>query len=382
MTMLSRLSQGLERRWVNPAYGGWVLLGLAIFFFAAATNTLAGWLYVMSGVMLALLAIAAVLPPRNLSGLDIQRQPIQPVSAGEPLLVELHIHNTQRQPKGLFQVIDPVPARLGSVQRTAIGAVPPGQDCAWRYDLPTARRGVYRWQTVDLRSAAPLGLFWCRRKAVAPALAMVYPQILPLQRCPLVDTLSPREGQQWHHSHRVQPSTEGVTRALRPYRWGDPTRLIHWRTSARYGELRVRELEKVTASQEVILALNTVAPWASDDFEQAVIAAASLYSYLLKRGFAAVLWLPQLGFLRDYPGVLSALAAVEPAPKANGSTGWPQPLSQPLVGLTTPTTAPPSLPPGSRLLIWGQPPAAAPSSADSPMVWIDAQAPLSPQLQG
>jgi uncharacterized protein (DUF58 family) len=57
----------------------------------------------------------------------------------------------------------------------------------------------------------------------------------------------------------VKQATEGITRSLRPYRWGDPTRLIHWRTSARYGELRVRELEKVTTDQEVLIGLDTMA---------------------------------------------------------------------------------------------------------------------------
>jgi len=55
------------------------------------------------------------------------------------------------------------------------------------------------------------------------------------------------------HTQRFQ-TTEGLTRSLRPYRLGDPTRLIHWRTSARYGELRVRELEVMTGGKKLLSA--------------------------------------------------------------------------------------------------------------------------------
>jgi uncharacterized protein (DUF58 family) len=154
---LQRFTQWLERRWVNPAYGGWLLLGLALFFFAAATNTLAGWLYVISGVMLALLMVAALLPPRNLKGLVVTRSPLQPTTATVPLDVELHIRNSQRQAKGLFQIIDALPPELGSVQRRAVGNLAPGQTYTWRYQIQPPRRGIYPWQTVDLRTAAPLG---------------------------------------------------------------------------------------------------------------------------------------------------------------------------------------------------------------------------------
>ncbi|MBE9138275.1 DUF58 domain-containing protein [Nodosilinea sp. LEGE 07088] len=347
---MKRFTQWLERRWVNPAYGGWLLLGLAVFFFAAATNTLAGWLYVMSGVMLALLTVAALLPPRNLKGLVVTRSPLQPVTAEIPLAVELHIRNSQRQAKGLFQVIDALPPDLGSLQMAAVGHLAPGQTYTWRYQVQTTRRGIYPWQAVDLRTAAPLGLFWCRRSIALATVAVVYPQVLPLKRCPLLDTVGARQGQHWRHNPQAKTDTQGVTRSLRPYRWGDPTRLIHWRTSARYGELRVRELETTTASREIMVALNTSARWDSDSFEQAVIAAASLYTYALKQGFAATLWLPQEELLRETSQVMYALAAVNPAATSDRTAIPPQVAT---ILLTTAGAQTVALPEGSRQILWG-----------------------------
>jgi uncharacterized protein (DUF58 family) len=385
MKFAARFTGWLEHHWVNPAYVGWVLLGLALFFFAAATNTLAGWLYVISGVMLALLVVAALLPPRHLQGLVVTRSPVQPVTAGVPLEVELQVSNPQRQAKGLFQIMDSVDSGLGPIPVTAVGSLPPGLTHRWRYQMPTPHRGIYRWSRVDLRTAAPLGLFWCRRSTEAPAVAVVYPQVLSLQRCPLLDTVGPRHGQNWRYSPLAQADSQGVTRSLRPYRWGDPTRLIHWRTSARYGELRVRELETMANNREVVIALNTLIRWDTTSFEQAVVTAASLYTYALKQGFAAALWLPQANdsnqynMLRETPRVMHALAGVASAPTTQSSTPLPQGAT---IWLTAAGAPPVELPTGSRQVVWGSGPRAVnPDSGVSSILWVDANEPLEAQLQ-
>ncbi|HIK43924.1 MAG TPA: DUF58 domain-containing protein [Leptolyngbyaceae cyanobacterium M65_K2018_010] len=378
MTWIKGLAIWLEHRGLRPAYGGGVLLGLAIFFFAAATNTLAGWLYVMSGVLLALLAIAARLPLRHLQGLTLSRPTIEPVSVGQSWVMELNIHNPQPQPKGLFQVIDQLPRSLGSLPPKAIRTIAPGQTYTWQYRLTPQRRGIYSGSTVILRSAAPLGLFWGRREIRMPTRLVVYPQILALQHCPILDTLGDRSGQQWHYRPVVRLATEGLTRSLRPYRWGDPTRLIHWRTSARYGELQVRELEKVTASQAVVIALDTRPIWSAEAFEQAVVAAASLYHYALKRGLAAALWLPPGELLQDRASALSALAAVEPQPT---SAIRLQPPDLPLIWLTAQGSDPAALPPGRCQIIWGSNPGQATADGAGATLWIAVDQPLAAQIQ-
>ncbi len=335
--------------------------------------------------MLALLLIAAVLPPRNLQGLVVTRSPLSPVTVGVPLEIELQVRNSQRQAKNLFQLIDILPTPLGTVQTTAIATLSPGQSHRWRYQVPTTRRGIYYWQTVDLRTAAPLGLFWCRRSPEAPATAVVYPQVLPLKRCPLLDTVGQRQGQHWRYSPLAKADTQGVTRSLRPYRWGDPTRLIHWRTSARYGELRVRELESITASREVLIALNTAARWDETSFEQAVVAAASLYTYALKQGFAAALWLPDVDTLREATRVMHALAAVSPAPSRDSRSSPLQnrPISLPPIStlwLTAAGAQSVALSAGSRQLIWGNEDMTTFEDTLSTL-HINANLPLEPQLQ-
>ena len=158
-----KVASWLESHWVTPSYSGWLLGSLSLFFFVAATNTMAGWLYVISSIGVALLAIAAMLPERSLRGIEVQRRPIDPVSVGEPLTIKLRLKNATAQPKALLQVQDLLPHVLAEPAITAIESLAPYAEHTWIYAQPTQRRGIYRWHTVQLRTAAPLGLFWCRR---------------------------------------------------------------------------------------------------------------------------------------------------------------------------------------------------------------------------
>ena len=103
------------------------------------------------------------------------------------------------------------------------------------------RRGVFRLVRIEARSGGPLGIFlrrrtlWVRLAApvsVAPrAVTMRYePQALPLGLTTALTTPTTAPGGDF-------------VRTVRPYAPGDAARLVHWPTSARTGELAVRELE-------------------------------------------------------------------------------------------------------------------------------------------
>ncbi len=348
MSIANRFSNWLEIRAVKPDYSGWVLAGVAICFFGAAINTMAGWLYVISGLSFAILGLAIVLPKRALKGISILRKSIQPVSAGDDLTIEVEISNQTSQPKILLQVQDILPFVLGKPVKAAIEAIAPQSTYYWVYKLPTTHRGVYQWQTVRLRTAAPLGLFWCRRDRTSPVKAIVYPQVFTLTNCPLIDEIGLADKQIVESQKRFQSSNSGITRSLRPYRRGDPMRLIHWRTSARYGDLRVRELEVITSGQEIVICLDSGNSWQSDNFEQAVTAAASLYFYAAIKQLNVKLWTASTGLIKGDRLVLEALAAINATEEAIDSNLPPYPL----IWLSENSQTLNVLPPGSRWVLW------------------------------
>ncbi|MBW4686508.1 MAG: DUF58 domain-containing protein [Komarekiella atlantica HA4396-MV6] len=381
MKIIKPITNWLETRACTPAYSGWVLAGTAICFFGAAINTMAGWLYVISGVSFALLGVAAFLPPRSLRGLSIKRLPIQPVSAGDELTVELEICNQLQQPVSLLQVEDILPFVLGKPIQQAIETIPSQGSYRWIYYQPTQRRGVYRWHTVELATGAPLGLFWCRRQRDCAAIAIVYPTVLPLATCPLVDEMGQEESKKGDPRGRpLQTATAGLVRSLRPYRLGDPTRLIHWRTSARYGELRVRELEIVTGGQEIIIALDSAVNWEEENFEQAVITAASLYFYAQRQQMQVQLWTALTGLIKGDRFILETLAAATTLEDANTKV----PETYPLIWLTQNPLSLASLPQGSRWVLWpniSSPPEQLVINWDYPGIILQSDQAVQPQLQ-
>ncbi|MEG4289820.1 DUF58 domain-containing protein [Microcoleus sp. C2C3] len=347
MNIGHKIADWLENRAVAPAYAGWLLSGMTVFFFGSATNTMSGWLYALSGGSLALLGVAAVLPGKSLRSLEVRRRTIEPVSAGDRITVELEIENRAREPKTLLQVVDILPFVLGQAIVRPIEVIGPNSIYRDTYYLEVRQRGVYRWQEVNLRTAAPLGLFWCRRSRRVKAVAVVYPQVLPLSTCPIIDRIGQEDSPQFYNRSRSQTATEGLTRNLRPYRHGDPTRLIHWRTSARYGELRVRELEVAAGGQEIIIALDSAAAWQPEEFERAVTVAASLYFYASKRLLNVKLWTAGTGLVSGNRVVLETLAAVNA-----GEDAVENRPKLPIIWLTQNSATLSTLSLGSRWVLW------------------------------
>ena len=342
-----RLTTWLTQRWAMPAFAGWVLIGLTSCFWIAAANTLAGWLYVLSGTLLALLGLAMWLPMRSLRSLTVTRQPLYPVSVGETLSLSLQIRNASSQGRSLLQYRDSFPPHFSPIGWKTLAAIDPKSSQTFNLATVPQKRGQFRWSGVELRTAAPLGLFWAQRHKAAPAHVMIYPEHVPLSTCPLIEALTSPElatAQEQTFAHLGQ---HGTTRSLRPYRRGDAMRLIHWRTSARFNELRTRELEVLAGDCPVTIALDTPATWTPENFESAVVAATSLFQFALQHGYTVRLWTPKTGIQQGLHSILETLALVQAG--ESGTHAEPQ---QPTLWLTTNPHSIASLPLGSRSILW------------------------------
>ena len=356
VSKFKRFFKWLEWRFATPEFIGGMYTAFTLFFFMAATNTLSGWLYVISGVSFALLIVGAVMPKRLLAEMVVMRSQVDPVSVGDDIWMELTIQNTGRTEKRLLEVRDILPENLSNIlqQEVVIELIAPLQQYRWTYEAKTTKRGVFAFRSTEIATSSPLGLFRSRRVCPSGLKAIVYPTVIPLERCPLVDQLgrdtSPR---QYSDEHNYSNATEGLTKTLRPYRWGDPTRLIHWRTSAKFGELRVRELEVTIGGQEVAIAIDTSAGWQPEAFEEAVVAAASLYFYAQKAKLSVRLWTSDTGIVQSDRAVLETLAAANISTSSVTQINSLKDLPElPVVWLSYSNDSIAYLPIGSRWVIW------------------------------
>ena len=319
---MKRLFYWLEWHLATPEFAGGLLLALAVFLFGAATNTLSGWLYVISGMSIALLIIGAVFPARFIQELKVERVEPPAVSVGEDLYVDTVVKNQGKTTKNLLELRDTLPDGLSPVtsQELVLPSLAGKASFLWSYHVPTQKRGIYLLPPLQVATASPFGLFRSRRYCGrGNTKVVVYPKVLTLSQCPLIDQMG-RDRQQKYYSprHSQQNATDGLTRTLRPYQWGDPMRMIHWRTSARFGNLQVRELETTIGGQEVIIAVDISPSWQESHFEQAMMVAATLYFYAQKANLQVSLWSADTGTISGDRIVLSALAELQPQPQPSG----------------------------------------------------------------
>lgn len=119
-------------------------------------------------------------------------------------------------------------------------------------NLTLNKRGVYDWPGASLRWADPLGLFWRSVTIPAPQRLEVFPGTHSLLLPEILRPLLSEGGL----SRKLGLDDPISLRGARDYVPGDPPGRVHWRLTARTGNLTVRELER-TASSSVTVYLDT-----------------------------------------------------------------------------------------------------------------------------
>ncbi len=156
----------------------------------------------------------------------------------------------------------------------------PGEEASTPYPLPTRRRGVITVGPMVVRRSDPFGLVATERDYGVLRTLYVHPKVHPILPLPSgvardlegpTSDTAPQGGMAFH--------------TLREYVRGDDLRQIHWKSTARLGNLMVRHM--VDSSHPV----NTVLLDTREDhstavgFEQAVEAAASIVVACARQNF-------------------------------------------------------------------------------------------------
>ena len=179
---------------------------------------------------------------RSLRGLQIRRRFDEWLFARTSCIVEIQVSNPDRHPR-LGLRIDEEDAEQAATYR--IDCLPAQGNVSWRRQVFLPRRGRYTWGAVRASSGYPFGLIERRRMLTAEEAALVLPCLGWLHRGRFLrhlrDLSVPPRQADLRYKPRPHPAAQAEFHGLRCYRSSDSPRLIHWRTSARRGELMVRE---------------------------------------------------------------------------------------------------------------------------------------------
>jgi len=236
---------------VLPGMGGfigWVIVMLASWYWALGYGGQAAWFVaVCTGVLLVYAVIVRW-------GWLTQPKVTRVVSdgeahAGDTVRVRLTIRRQQhRYPLAWVHVRDELRGADGKLayvhqKLLFLGA---SAHYVYEYEMPRLRRGIYTFGEVMLASTEPLGIVgrsWRMADVAGGGMRSrrltIYPQ--PLAR--LADVMPRRAGESGAAAVAAMAAASPLVSTVREYAHGDPLQRIHWKSTARTGGLKTKELD-------------------------------------------------------------------------------------------------------------------------------------------
>ncbi len=226
---------------------------------------------------------------------------------GEEVQLEVEVANNKLLPLPWIKIDDEIPSEVSllkgktapshKMNRMVLSNLLP---LSWyhkvkrRYHLLCLQRGYFAFGPAHIRSGDLFG-FFSREKEVEPVdYLMVYPKIVPLERLgipskqPLGDI----------RTRGLIFQDPLLTLGVRDYHFGDSLKRIHWKTTARLGQLQTKVFEPTTTiDMGIFLDVRTVKPplWGfiPQLLELVIIVAASLAQHALGEGYRVGLYANQ-----------------------------------------------------------------------------------------
>jgi uncharacterized protein (DUF58 family) len=236
--------------------------------------------------------------------------------AGDDIPVRLEVELEGRMPSGALVVRERI-ARLGEIETVMVNR---RGRLRGNYRIDDVPRGRYAVESVDAVLEDPFGLERVELELPAGESLLVYPRLVDL------DGLFSDSGERALEGRRLllRRPTGFDLHSVRAYEQGESLRRVHWPSTAKRGQLMVKELEDAPRDETAVLldadagAVAGVAPDSS--FELQVRAAGSLLKSHASRGRRAALIVNSASrpyqrvhsFDGDWLRAFELLAAVEP----------------------------------------------------------------------
>ncbi|GAA1833163.1 DUF58 domain-containing protein [Luedemannella flava] len=207
------------------------------------------------------------------------------VPVGSPSRIMLRLTNLSRLPTGTLMLEDRLPYALGSRPRLVLERLSGQGASTVAYTVRAEVRGRFDVGPLAVRVTDPFGLCELTRAFSTVGRLTVVPQTVDLPNVRLAGEFA-GSGDSRARSVAVHGEDDVATRE---YRDGDDLRRVHWRSTARVGELMVRREEQPWDSRATIVLDSRKQGHRGDgptaSFEWAVSGAASIALHLRRNGY-------------------------------------------------------------------------------------------------
>jgi uncharacterized protein (DUF58 family) len=309
--------------------GLWYVL-LAIVVAIAATNTGNNSLYMVMAVVLAVLILSGILSRENVRGLEVELQPPGEVFANRPFSLGFTLKSRARLFPRWFLLF----TVTRSAQPMLIPYLPKRGRSVGQLEMMIRSRGQHSFPHAHLSSLFPFGFFRKGVRYPTDLEVLVFPELFPA-----AGASRPQVVNLYGEDASRRPGWGHGLYSLRHYRHGDDPRGIHWKQTARTGNLVYMEREAEQSRRLAILFENGVGDLVDDDargrFERLVSEAATAAVDHLARGYEVELvtrdrLLPFAGGPRQRHAILEALALIEAQPRTGEALASSDPRAQQL----------------------------------------------------
>lgn len=219
--------------------------------FAMIGGSLRGFnlLLVLAGVLVAALILGWRYSKATVSGLTVVRRHPKHVHAGESFQLQYSVRSSNGLTAWMIQIEDSVRDQNASARSSrsilcGLGSVGSTNARGVFVESRFRKRGRYEIGPIQLSSSFPLTLVRSTKTLYADNELWVFPELLQLRKGWQEMLVSQPFGLATKASR--QRSMDGEFYGLRPWQSGDSRRWIHWRTTAKTGELSVRQFENST----------------------------------------------------------------------------------------------------------------------------------------
>ena len=225
------------------------ILILLVILLLIAYNRGIALIYALVALIVATYIVAYFVPIYALRSVKVKREMKHAVTQGESLKVVYRLSHTHFFPRYMVMLQDILPF-VGYAKNDFLIPVLKN-NTSIEYQFICKIRGEHSLGPIVLESGFPLGINTSKMilKDTCDTV-LVYPRYFPLKKMPLHATLK-----YLHQGDYPVEKTSGVDEfiGVREYRFGDPVKHIHWASSAKAGELIVKEFNDVSESSITIV---------------------------------------------------------------------------------------------------------------------------------
>ncbi len=277
-TVSSYFKHIAPRRHLSFTREGWFVCALALSIGLVAVNTGHNLFYLVFALLLSAVVVSGILSERVLRAIEVKRHASSDVTARVPFAVVVEVKNVSRRKisysltikdSGDFQA----PRALGY-----LAVLQPGELKTFHYLARVEKRGLHRFGRIHITTRFPFGLFEKTRLIPLEESFIAHPGLTETSKLSALAL-----GRERTHFKKWRWGEEIL--ALRPVLPEDDHRFIHWRTSARMGQLMLKEFFEPKDYPRPIFFDNRGVE--GDTFEQAVELAANLLRLFIGQGVAA-----------------------------------------------------------------------------------------------